>query len=209
MTRLDDLLDSSAPPLSEPPDVGNAVAELVLATRRIARPSPRRRRRRLIAAGAAAAVIVAGGAAAATTAVHGWTPWVDKPFLASYTFTLPGGGSCQVRLGDLQIDDAQEQERVQEWLGSRPVSELVDVDAALQQIRSGPDTVRRHGRTIRVGYGTRHYNADKEYADAESRALGTAVLDKLAADGFPDLSVRWTGGQHCTEPDGTTPPWMR
>ncbi|MGH3510424.1 MAG: hypothetical protein ACRDPI_09370 [Nocardioidaceae bacterium] len=197
---IDELLDSSAPGLCEPAETHEAVVGLVVAARRAARPV-RRRRRQAVLVGTTAALLTAGGTAVATTHSIWAAPWADHP-LTSITYTLPSGGTCEQRIGNLKIADPAAQTLIQDWLGKHPITQIADVTAAIKEIRSEPNTwVENDGTSIRAGYGTAHYDADYEYDTAVWRALSIAVSAKLQSAGFTKyLSVTWAGETHC---DGT------
>ena len=147
-----------------------------------------------------------GGAAAAS--VLGWTePWAAHP-LTSISYTLPSGGTCEQRIGDLHIANPMAQQDIQQWLGQHPLSQIANVDAALRQVRSGPNW----WGSIRVGYGTAHYDPDYEYDTAVWQAVTTAIHDKLQADGFASyLDITWGAETHCTgiNPHPEVPSWMK
>lgn len=210
---IDELLGSSAPAADESSGIADALADLVLGARRMAvLAAARRRRRRTVVAGTASAALVALGATAAA-AVGGWTaPWAAHP-LTSITYTLPSGGTCEQRIGNLRIADPTAQQDIQQWLGQHQLSQIADVNAALQQLRSGPsDWITPAGRSVPVGYGTSHYDPDYEYDTAVWQALEAAVHAKLEDDGFHDyLDVTWAVETHCTgaNPTPEVPSWEK
>lgn len=214
MTTVDDLdmlLDRSTPELSEPPGTGLAVTELVAASRRTA--TRRRPRRRTAGVVVSSVLLVAGGTTAAAAKAGGWSlPWADDP-LTSISYTLPSGRTCEQRIGDLRVADPRAQRIVQRWLARSPLMEILDVDAAIADLREGESTYDPgDGSQIPVGYGTPRYDADYEYAAALSNAAMTAVGERLAAEGFAEhVDVTWEGETHCSgpgEPPGL-PWWVR
>jgi hypothetical protein len=162
--------------------------------------------------GATAAFLAVGGAAAAATAIGGWaTPWSAKPE-AAISFTLPSGAKCEDRIGALEVEDPEANAMMHEWLAAHTLDEVADVDAALAAIRQEGETwYRKNGTEIRAGYGTPYYDADYEYATAVSRAISTAVEDKLAESGLPaNVDYRWGGEIRCEGGvDPTTPDYQR
>ncbi len=208
--ELDDLLDASAPPLRDVPEaeLSAAVADLVHRARGAGRPQ-RRRRRTVV--GATAAFLAVGGAAAAATAIGGWTnPWAERPE-AAMSFVLPSGTTCEERIGALQVDDPQANAMVHDWLAGHTLDEVADVDTALATIRAQGDTWHRaDGTDVAAGYGTPYYDADYEYAAAVSRAIATAVTDRLAEAGYTGIDYRWGGEVRCADGvDPTTPDYAR
>lgn len=209
----DNWLDRSAPQLSEPDHLGESLIALVVSTRRAAQPR-KRRQRRAVLIGTTTAMLIAGGTAAAA-AIGGWTaPWASQP-LGTLTFTLPSGGTCEQRIGDLRIADARAQSLVQKWLSDHTLAEVADVDAAVETIRAEPDQTWDNGSgdpPITFGYGTEHYDADYEYVDAVFRAESTAVTAKLNDAGFTEyLPMRWDSELRCSGPNPhpSVPEWAK
>lgn len=205
-TDTDDLLDRSTPRLPVPDDGLLAVelAYLVAGTGHEAR-RPRRRRRALVM-GATTAVLVAGGTAAAATVFDWDAPWADEP-LGVITFTLPSGGVCEQRIGDLVVDDAEADAMVKTWLGERTLDEITGgrIEANIAEIRAeslaGESTTADlvPGQETPVGYGTDYYDADWEYTRALDDAVGDAISDKIKAEGYTGVeSWSWAAEAHCT-----------
>lgn len=210
MHGFEDLLDRTAPRLLETPALHDDVAALVESTRLAA--ARRRRVRRRVAAGAATAVLVgvAGTAAAAGGVWSG--PWEDHP-VTSITYTLPSGTTCSQKIGNLHIADPDAETLIRDWLASRPLDDLIDVRAAITELRSEPwrDT-SDNGRAVRVGYGTDHYDADYEYDSAVWLATSVAVRTKLDAAGYTSyLDTTWNANTVCTgsNPHPAVPSWEK
>ena len=167
---LDDLLNDSAPDrgrTAEP--LTAALDDLVVGTRDAARSDARtsgarnrRPRRALLAASAATVVLLGGGAAAAASgSIFGtWiAPWADDP-TGTLSFTLPSGGVCEQRIGDLKVTNSEANAMIHDWLGDHTLNEIADIDGAIAATRAeGPQTYQFDGdstgrRTITFGYGT-------------------------------------------------------
>lgn len=210
MTDFDDLLERSSQPLPETPALRAEVARLV----RAARASSMRRRATpsRLAIGTATAVMVSlGGAAAAAGGL--WTaPWAHHP-LTSITYTLPSGTTCAQRIGNLHIANVQAQDLIRDWLSAHPIDQIIDLHAAIAEIRSEPNTwVRGDGRSVQVGYGTPYYDPDYEYDTAVWRAISSAISRKLNDAGYTTyLDVTWSAETHCTgaDPSPEVPAWLK
>ena len=94
MTPIDDLLATSAPPVSRAAEVDRDLDDLVRRTR----PRPARTWAIRLGIGVAAFGVLAGGAAAASGSID-WVPWLAEPDLA-FAFTTPGGLECFGRVAD-------------------------------------------------------------------------------------------------------------
>lgn len=211
MHGFDDLLDRTAPVLPETPAIREDVAELVEATRRAT--ARRRRARTRLAIGSATAVLVGISGAAAAAAGGIWTgPWEDHP-ITSITYTLPSGTTCSQKIGNLHIANPQAQTLIRDWLASRPLSELIDVQAAITQLRSGDETWdSESGHTVKVGYGTAHYDPDYEYDTAVWQAVNAALRARLRDAGYTSyLDTTWSADTDCigSDPHPEVPSWAK
>lgn len=75
------------------------------------------------------------------------------------------------------------------WLTSADVMALIDVDAALAQLRSYDE------------YDHSHTGSDAEYQMAVGTAIVLAAREELAAQGFAPGSIdQWKSEGACTEP---------
>lgn len=228
MRSLDDLLNDSAPDTgrdSEP--MTAALDDLVVATRDAARSGSRasvarnrRPRRAILAASATTVVLLGGGAAAAASgSIFGnWiAPWADDP-TGTLSFTLPSGGVCEQRIGDLKVADPEANEMVHDWLADHTLNEIADVDAAIATMRAeGPQTWQfggvDKGSDLTFGYGTANYDADYEYVTAMHQATFDAVHAKLLDEGYTeyaDYELSYNGELRCTgdNPDPAIPEFL-
>lgn len=217
MRSLDDLLNNSA---AHPGRTSDAMAEalddLVVATRDAATSGSRtsavrssRRRRAVLATSAAAVILLGGGAAAAVTgSIFGkWdAPWANDP-TGTFSFTLPSGGVCEQRIGDLKVANPEANKMIHAWLSDRTLNEIADIDAAIAAIRAeGPQTWQFGGMEGRqpdllFGYGTGNYDADYEYVTAMQQATFDAVHAKLLDEGYTryaDYELSYSGELRCT-----------
>ncbi|KAB7740642.1 hypothetical protein GA707_19300 [Nostocoides sp. F2B08] len=215
-TELDTLLDASTPSLAETEAtreaLSTATAELVAAvTSGTQIPARARGRRRVALAGITAVALLGGGVAAA--AQGGWlAPWADDPD-GALTFTLPSGGTCEQRIGNIKGSDDQAQSMIHRWLEEHTLAEVADVDRALRELRANEGTaVRADGTEIAVGYGTAYYDEDHEYYQAVEHAIVRAIADKLKTEGFnsPSLYFDLQGEVLCegARPDPSLPWWL-
>lgn len=229
MRSLEDMLNESAPDTgraSEP--MTAALDDLVVATRDAARTGSRavaargrRPRRAILAASAATVVLLGGGAAAAVSgSIFGnWdAPWADDP-TGTFSFTLPSGGVCEQRIGDLKVANPDANKMVHEWLNDHQLNEIADVDAAIATTRAeGPQTWQFDGDTgvradLTFGYGTANYDADYEYVTAMQQATFDAVHAKLLDEGYTDYAdyeLSYSGELRCTgdNPDPAIPEFL-
>lgn len=199
---LDALLDASRPatPLADAmtgADAGTAV-EAARRRARSARPTLLRRGGRpVLAVTAVLALGAVGAGAAAAVATHfEWTaPWADDPDVV-FTYTLPSGAVCEERIGGVDGADPEVVAAARHFFGSNDVLALADVDAAIQTLRYGDNSVvLPSGEVVDAPYGSEHYpwTPDAEYRQAVSRAVGdvfSAELERrgieLGADGAWD-----------------------
>jgi len=179
------------------------------------------RRRKAIAAAILAPVMVLGGAGAAFAATTidwssfwgnsaaGWTDWAQHPD-ATINYTLPGGGSCELRLGEFEYSpdptrpaDVKADPRVVAaalaYLRSADVFAASDVDGVIQENRADQNWAN-DGSDVLVpfGYGTDNYNADVEYNIAVKEAVQKAVFSHLDNLGIPSTGLGYKGQEQCT-----------
>ena len=228
MGSLDDLLNDSAPDTGRTTEpMTAALDDLVMAARGAAQGGPRtsvarnrRRRRAMLAASATAVVILGGGAAAAVSgSIFGkWdAPWANDP-TGTFSFTLPSGGVCEQRIGDLKVADPRADEMIHDWLADHTLNEIADIDAAITATRAeGPQRWQNGGldrsSDIVFGYDTANYDADFEYVTAMHQATFDAVHAKLLDEGYTDYAdyaVSWEGELRCTgdNPYPAIPEWL-
>ena len=129
-------------------------------------------------------------------------PWADDP-TGTLSFTLPSGGVCEQRIGDLKVANPNANEMVHDWLHDHTLNEIADIDAAIAATRAeGPQTWQFDGRpTITFGYGTANYDADYEYVTAMRQATYEAVHAKLLDEGYTDYAdynISYEGELRCS-----------
>lgn len=198
--ELKALLKDSAPPTSPRGPERTAALE---AMARDARPT-RRRVRRPLAIGAGAFALLLAGTAAAATAFDWPVPWA----VATYSFTLPSGATCETALGKIEgPPDAVA--AAKEFLTRKDFADLIDVDAALADLETGPNTrTLEDGTVVNAGPGTEYWmGSDTEYQIAYTHAVGDALTDYLAAQGYQDSELQMDGVFNC--PDAKGPDWMK
>lgn len=183
--------------------------------------SRRKRRRVPVTAAVLVPLLVLGGAGAAFAAsgvdwskfwnnTPSWTGFAKHPD-ASITYRLPSGGSCTMRIGAItyspaadlpagvtadpaSADLAREYLQSGNVLGDAPIKETIANDRAV-----GVDWyTAADGTSIHVGYGTAHYNADVEYADAVRQAIQTAITRHLKQLGVPDTGLGYQSQEQCS-----------
>lgn len=212
-SHLDALLDRSAPTLSHPDGLDAALNDVVADARSEARI--RKDPRRTLAVLAAVGVLAGSGTAAAAT-LGGWTaPWAQDP-AGTIEFTLPSGGACEMRIGDLDSSTDGVADELRSWLDDHTLEEIADIDAQIEADRAGRSiSVRSDGSRFEVGYGTDHYDADFEYVTAVRQAINRALLDKAEELGLSasvaDPWLESAGEIQCDgdNPEPFTPPWSQ
>ncbi len=199
---LDTLLSESAPATSEHGPVRTAALE---AMARDARPSRGRRVRRPLWVGAGAiALVLAGGMAA--SAAFDWHSWWAHDAAAEYTYTLPSGAECSEISGNVR-GPADAVAAANEFLGRSDLLDVIDVEAAVANVRSDEHTYQRNdGEVVDAGPGTEYWTADFEYEHALDLAVSTALWDTLRAQGFAPEGMSYQGELNC--PDADLPDWM-
>jgi hypothetical protein len=214
-------LDQAAPQVTVDDDA--LAAHLVTMTVATTRKSPRTARRRQgIAAGILIPVFLLGGAGAAYAATTidwsvfwgsspttKWEAWAQHPD-ATIKYTLPGGGSCELRLGDINFSpdpnrpagvaaDPKAVDAVLDYLRSSDVLADSDIDGVLKKNRSDHNSADDgSGNQMPFGYGTDNYNADVEYNIAVKEAVQEAIYAHLDTLGIPPNGLTYQGQEQCT-----------
>ncbi|KTR94299.1 hypothetical protein NS220_09465 [Microbacterium testaceum] len=189
----------------------------VMARTVIADDRTRGRRRRALAAALVPVFVLgtAGAAYAAVTVDWGrfwaqpapWEAWALTPD-ASFTYTLPGGGTCEVRVGDVTFSPAAERpaevradpaaaDAALDYLRTADLAHAIDVDAAIGRLRQQPMTYESEEGSVAFGYGTDQYNADVEYNIAVKDAVFTAVMSHVEAAGYPTTGLGFSSQERC------------
>lgn len=214
---LEALLRRIEPATSADQDVRSeiaAMAEAVAAGRR----SPRRSPATVVVALTASLLAVGtAGAAYAATAIdwsrfwytgESWAGWAESPD-ATLTYDLPGGGSCEMRIGDVVFSpsddlpagvetDGRAAEAVRDFLRSTDLAAVIDVDAAIRELRASDlRAIDEDGAEAPFGFGTTQYNADAEYTLAVRDAVFAAVTEHLRAVDLPVAGVGFQSQERC------------
>jgi len=198
-------------------DDGVRVRASAMARAIVAQDRTRGRRRRVLAASLVPVLVLgtAGAAYAAVTVDWGrfwmqpaaWETWALTPD-ASFTYALPGGGSCEVRVGDVTYSPAADRpadvpadpaaaDSAREYLRTADLARAIDVDAEIAKLRQQPMMYESEGDSIPFGYGTDHYNADVEYNLAVKDAVFTAVMSHVEAAGYPTTGLGFSSQERC------------
>ncbi|POH68202.1 hypothetical protein C3B59_06720 [Cryobacterium zongtaii] len=180
---------------------------------------PRKRRAGIIAAILAPTLLLgtAGAAYAASTIdwgqfwfdTHKWAAWAEEPD-AVLTYTLPGGGTCEMRIGEVRyspdpnrpanvIADPRSETAARDFFRTNDVAQLVDVDAAISNLRAtdGNWAMGDDGEWVPFGEGTSNYNADVEYNIAMKDAVSQAVTDHVESLGIPMTGLGFQSQEQC------------
>lgn len=185
---LDRLLDEAAPATKfEASQVRRRAA--IRAARRAAGVTGPRLPRAAVAAGLTLAFL--GGGTAAAFANSDLREWffsgVQDPYV-TVRYTVPSGAVCTETWGDPISTDAAAADALRSWLASADVLSLVDIDAALTQVRSYDD------------YDQSQVGSDGEYQLAMSIAVVLAAREELQRQGFPPGSIEtWKGESTCAD----------
>jgi hypothetical protein len=180
------------------------------------------RRRRGIAAAILTPLLLLGGAGAAFAAATidwsvfwagstttEWAEWAKNPD-ARITYSLPGGGSCELRLGEFEYSpdanrpadmaaDPQAVAAALDYLHSADVLADSDFDGVLRENRSDQNWADDgSGTPVPFGYGTDNYNADVEYSIAVQEAVHKAIMAHLESLGIPSTGLGFQGQKQCT-----------
>ncbi|CAN5134790.1 hypothetical protein BH11ACT4_BH11ACT4_07730 [soil metagenome] len=198
--RLSDMLDSSAPSTPEiTPTVASELRRLRATTGSIRGRSPRWIRPAL--AGFAAVALLAGvGTAAAASGA--WTlPWAERSAVASIDYTVPSGLGCELRIGGITSTVPAVKAAVEDFYRTTDMAAVVTADAIQAKIEyrrqraqelGGNVWTKADGSTEPSGFGTSHYDADQEYADAVLDLVFSAMDDDLARRGLAFVDKDWT-----------------
>lgn len=195
--NLTELLDQSSPQTTRvTTDVADEITRLQATTRASVQAAPHERRwLRPVVAGVAS-VLLLGGASAAAAATGLWTvPWADEA-VASFTFTLPSGAECEQRIGNVTGLAPNEIAAVENFYRTTDFEALLTDDVIAETIvqRRTGDAIYQNadGSTEPGGFGTEHYNADKEYSTAVWDVVVTALDTELALDGIDGIETDLT-----------------
>jgi hypothetical protein len=199
-----------------------AMVEDAEATSRAIRP--RRRATAGITAAAVMALVVGGGGVAVASGLVAWPVGYEDPD-GAYSFTLPSGRACEVRLviggseggedPSAEMDrstDAETQHALQEevaqWLRDGALDRDLDLPTAEAEVAAIYDDQAAAGMTVLIGTegwledaasAPGRPDADDARAFAVDRAVRTAMTEHLEDRGFPETS--WTfssdGGVKC------------
>ncbi|GAA1836536.1 hypothetical protein [Agromyces salentinus] len=215
------LLHRAAPQITPKDDALAArMAEMAAAAIREERGAQRRKQG--IAAGILAPVLLLGsaGAAYAATTVDWssfwgasttteWADWAQRPD-ATITYTLPGGGSCELRLGEFEYnpdpngptDVGTEPRAVDaslDYVHGADVLADADVDGVIRENRSDENWADDgSGNAVRFGFGTENVNADMEYNLAVREAVHEAIIAHLDMLGIPSTGLGFQSQEQCT-----------
>lgn len=198
--RLDDLLERSAPSLSEPGDLRPAVHE---AMARLPR-----RRSPLLAGGLTLGMLIAVGGVGVATANGDWQDWAEDPELV-VEYAAPSGTPCEVRYGLMSTTATPApdpgsalDEGLARWLASTDVLALADVEGSLARWESGEHQfltaeVADDGTQgeLRVVDVAAELDADQRYALAVDSAVTDAIGEEATAMGLTSWSG--TGESSC------------
>ncbi|GMA23756.1 hypothetical protein GCM10025864_15150 [Luteimicrobium album] len=202
--EFSELLRSAAPPV--PAVTGAVLTELHAVTRAAAGLRQRARRRRWFTGVGAVAALAAsgvGGAAIGSQPAEdyswgkgtSWASWAEHP-AATLTYRLPGGGTCEQRLGEVDAADPASEAFATKFMRSTDLVAGADVRAAISKLRSEDYQVHSpDGKMVQGGFGTPFYNADYEYDQAVTAAVQTEILAAAAAAGHSGPS--YTGQTRC------------
>ncbi|GAA2013138.1 hypothetical protein [Microbacterium ulmi] len=197
---LDDLLDRSAPATRTAR--GADLRGMITDARVEVRPVRRTVRAPLIVGGLV--VLLTGGAGVAVAAdLMQWEPWAEDP-VGAYTYTLPSGIECEMRLGNFhtspqRLEDDVERD-LEAWFDGTDVLALARerLPEEIEQIRAGTNVLHLDdGTEVDAGYGTEHYDADHEYMDAMGSAVGELVWAEVERLGYADIVTSYEGNGYC------------
>lgn len=196
---LDDLLTNAAPrDVVVTAEIEVELARMAIAahTDRGRASTTRRHLSRAATIGIAAVIVVAtAGAAAAAVTFGPWTEWA-KPPVATTTYTVPSGATCERRFGSIAGEDPEMRAAVEDILASPDVFDKIDIDAAIRILRADPDMTRTEedGTRTDTSFGTPDYlTPDDEYDQAFTLALNLVVLAELEKRGLGTDPAQWVG----------------
>lgn len=182
---------------------------------------PARRVRVPVVASVVAPLLVLGGASAAFAAANvdwsvfwndapHWAEWAEHPD-AIVTYELPGGGSCELRLGEVEFGpdpnrpadvavDERSADATREFFREGDVLAGVDLDAIIAESRATDENVIENadGTSTPFGYGTDAYDADVEFQLAVKDGVHVAVEQHLDELGIPSAGLAWQSQEQCT-----------
>lgn len=207
------------------PDLDVALRAMAEDAEVTARPlRPRRRVTAGVTAAAALALVIGGGGVAVASGLVSWPVGYEDPD-GAYSFTLPSGRACEVRLiigeaegrddPSAEVDrstdtDTQHalQEEVAQWLRDGALDRDLDLPTAEAEVAAIYDEQAAVGMTILIGADgwledaasvPGRPDADDARAFAVDRAVRAAMTEHLKDRGFPETS--WTfssdGGVKC------------
>ncbi|WP_056654513.1 hypothetical protein [Agromyces sp. Root81] len=196
----------------------------LMAESAMASDRPKRRRHGALVAALLAPVLLFGGAGAAFAATMvdwslfwgtstEWQGWAVEPD-AIVTYSLPGGGACELRLGDVAYSpdparpvgveaDPRSADAVRDYLRAGDLFAEADVEDAIVSGRAVDENFIQNGdgSVTPFGYGTEQYNADVEYDDAVKRAIQDRMTEYVEGRGLPMVGVRFSSQEMCTGVD--------
>ncbi|MFF2274499.1 hypothetical protein [Agromyces sp. NPDC058126] len=219
--ELATLLERAARPVT--PVSAELRGELAAMTTALAADAERpvRRVRVPLVASLLAPLLVLGGAGAAFAAANidwssfwhnttRWADWAEQPD-AIVTYVLPGGGSCELRLGEVEFSpdpnrpaeiavDERSAEATRAFFREGDVLAGIDLDAIIAESRTSDENFIENtdGSLTPFGYGTDAYDADVEFNDAVKQAVHVAVTKRLDGLGLPSAGLSWQSQEQCT-----------
>lgn len=198
--HLSDLLDKSAPPMSEvTPSLASELERLRASSRSLGTSTPRWIRPAL--AGFAAVALLAGVGTAAVASGTWVLPWAESNAAVSIAYTPPSGVACELRIGGISSSEPAVQAAVENFyrtadmetlLTPEAIQSMIDYRREQAQELGVPARTNENGSTEPSGFGTAHFDADQEYADAVLAVVFTAMDDDLARQGLAFLDENWT-----------------
>jgi len=217
--RLGDLLAGAEQPTTTSNDVIRSHVALMARTVVEQDSQPRRRRAGIIAAILVPTLLLgtAGAAYAASTIDWGqfwfsapeWAAWAKEPD-AVLTYTLPGGGRCEMRIGEVSYNpdtnrpadvmaDPRAESTAREFLRNNDLAQHVNIDAAIAKLRATAENSARDndGKSVPFGKGTPNFNADVEYNIAMKDAVLQAVTDHVESLGVPTTGLSFQSQEQC------------
>ncbi len=217
------LLARAARPTTEATaEVRDQLAEMAAAIVSTSQVRSRRRVGLISVVVAPILVLGAAGAAYAATTIdwsqlwHNtpeWAEWAQDPD-ASVHYALPGGGTCELRLGEVVYSpdpnrpagvaaDPGAEQAARDFLRTADLLTVADVDATITTMRDRDENWAQSedGTAVPFGYGTDNYNADVEYNMAVKQAIQVAVTDHVEAMGIPSTGLGYQSQEQCTGAD--------
>jgi hypothetical protein len=224
------MLQAAAPPVTaDTPRVRKLLREVARNTTEEAKARPRRRAS--IAAAVFAPLLVAGSATAAYASINTdwswyweksqveldagqtgpWLSWAEDPD-ARVTYSLPGGGSCEIRMANFEFSpdpnapadvefDPRSADLAREFASSTDIAALMDVESVIAANRTDENWMwadEPGGPLTRFGYGTEHYDPVVEYHSAVGEAVSDVIVAHLGSIGVPSNGLGWQSQEMCT-----------